>query len=59
MRQDTRHPKLDTRAAVFQDGKILLVKENNGTWSLPGGWVDVDVSVHDNIIKRGQRRIWS
>ena len=34
-------PKLDTRAAVFQDGKILLVKENNGTWSLPGGWVDV------------------
>ena len=44
-------PKLDTRAAVFQDGKILLVKENNGTWSLPGGWVDVDVSVHDNIIK--------
>ena len=25
-------PKLDTRAAVFQDGKILLVKENNGTW---------------------------
>ena len=23
----------------------------NGTWSLPGGWVDVDVSVHDNIIK--------
>ena len=35
----------------FEDGKILLVKENNGTWSLPGGWVDVDVSVHDNIIK--------
>ena len=29
----------------------ILVKENNGTWSLPGGWVDVDVSVHDNIIK--------
>lgn len=30
-------PKLDTRAAVFKDGKILLVHENNGTWSLPGG----------------------
>ena len=42
-------PKLDTRAAVFQDGKILLVKENNGTWSLPGGWVDVDVSVHVTV----------
>lgn len=29
-------PKIDTRAAVFIDGKILLVHENNGTWSLPG-----------------------
>ena len=37
-------PKLDTRAAIFQNGKILLVKENSGKWSLPGGWVDVNVS---------------
>ena len=44
-------PKLDTRAAIFQDDKILLVKENNGTWSLPGGWVDVDISVEENVIK--------
>lgn len=44
-------PKLDTRAAIFQDDKILLVKEKNGTWSLPGGWVDVDVSVKENAIK--------
>ena len=44
-------PKLDTRAAVFQNGKILLVKENNGTWSLPGGWVDVHVSVKENTVK--------
>lgn len=44
-------PKLDSRAAIFQDGKILLVKEKNGTWSLPGGWVDVDKSVKENIIK--------
>ncbi len=44
-------PKLDTRAAVFQEGRILLVKENNGTWSLPGGWVDVQVSVMENVIK--------
>lgn len=44
-------PKLDTRAAIFQDNKILLVRENNGTWSLPGGWVDVDVSVKENTIK--------
>lgn len=44
-------PKLDTRAAIFKDDKILLVKEKNGTWSLPGGWVDVNVSVKENIIK--------
>lgn len=25
----------------YKGDKILLVKENNGTWSLPGGWVDV------------------
>mgnify|MGYP000620539303 FL=1 len=44
-------PKLDTRAAIFDGEKILLVKENNGTWSLPGGWVDVDISVKENVIK--------
>lgn len=44
-------PKLDTRAAIFADEKILLVQENNGKWSLPGGWVDVNVSVKENTIK--------
>ncbi|MCQ2010308.1 NUDIX hydrolase [Sporolactobacillus sp. STSJ-5] len=44
-------PKLDTRAAIFQDNRILLVKENAGTWSLPGGWVDVDQSIKSNTIK--------
>lgn len=44
-------PKLDTRAAVFEHEKILLVKENSGKWSLPGGWVDVNVSVKENTVK--------
>ena len=44
-------PKVDTRGAVFREGKILLVHENNGTWSLPGGWCDVDQSVASNVIK--------
>ena len=44
-------PKIDTRAAVFRDGKILLTHENNGTWSLPGGWCDVLESVESNTIK--------
>ena len=35
-------PKVDVRAAVFRDGRILLVKEpDDGGWSLPGGWADV------------------
>ena len=44
-------PKIDTRAAIFKDDKILLVHENNGTWALPGGWCDVNVSVAENTIK--------
>jgi ADP-ribose pyrophosphatase YjhB (NUDIX family) len=44
-------PKLDTRAAIFQDGKILLVREKSGRWSLPGGWVEVNLSVKENAVK--------
>ena len=44
-------PKIDTRAAIFRDDKILLVCENNGSWSLPGGWCDVNVSVGENTVK--------
>ena len=36
-------PKVDVRAAVFREGRILLVKEPDG-WSLPGGWADVGES---------------
>lgn len=36
-------PKVDIRAAVFNDdGKILLVQENvDNCWSMPGGWTDI------------------
>ena len=44
-------PKIDTRAVIFKDDKILLTHENNGTWSLPGGWCDVLESVASNTIK--------
>ncbi len=47
-------PKIDTRAAVFQDGKILLVKERDGRWSLPGGWCDMGLSVGENTVKEVQ-----
>ena len=44
-------PKLDTRAAIFEEDKVLLVRENNGKWSLPGGWCDVNLSVGENTVK--------
>lgn len=44
-------PKIDTRAAIFHCGKILLVRESNGKWSLPGGWCDVNLSVGENTVK--------
>lgn len=45
-------PKIDTRAAIFKDHKILLVKEiSSGEWSLPGGWMDVNQSVKTNVLK--------
>lgn len=35
-------PKVDVRAAVFQDEQLLFVKEAmDGRWTLPGGWADV------------------
>lgn len=44
-------PKVDTRAAIFKDNKILLVHESDGTWSLPGGWVEFNLSIKENTIK--------
>jgi len=44
-------PKIDTRAVIFLDDKILLVRENNGKWSLPGGWCDVLESIGSNTVK--------
>ena len=44
-------PKIDTRAVIFKDNKILLTHENNGTWALPGGWCDVLETIKTNTIK--------
>ena len=38
-------PKVDVRGAVFQDKKLLLVREReDNCWTLPGGWVDIGES---------------
>lgn len=45
-------PKVETRAAVIKDNKILLVKEQfDGKWALPGGYQDVNISIKENAIK--------
>ncbi len=45
-------PKVDIRASVFKDNKILMVKEKvDGAWALPGGWADVNSSVSESAIR--------
>ncbi len=35
-------PKIDVRAAVFRERKLLLVRERmDDGWTMPGGWADV------------------
>ena len=46
-------PKIDTRAAIFQDGKILLVCEK-GRWAMPGGWCDYNLSPAENTVKEAK-----
>lgn len=43
--------RIENRAAVMRDGKLLLVQEANGKWALPGGWQDYDQTVRENTVK--------
>lgn len=47
-------PKLDCRAAIFKNDKLLLVQESDGRWAMPGGWCDVHLSVGQNTIKEAK-----
>ncbi|MEM9282180.1 MAG: NUDIX hydrolase [Verrucomicrobiota bacterium] len=45
-------PKVDLRACVFKDGRVLLVKErSDNLWTLPGGWADQSESPQEGIIR--------
>lgn len=45
-------PKIDVRAAVFDDERLLLVREReDGCWTLPGGWADVGTSPSENVTR--------
>lgn len=48
-------PKVDVRAAVVEDGRLLMVRERlDGGWTLPGGWVDVG----DRPASAAEREAW-
>lgn len=43
-------PKVDVRGAIFQEDKVLLIREvASGLWTLPGGWADVNFSPRENV----------
>lgn len=43
-------PKIDVRAAVIVEGRILLVRErDDGGWSMPGGWADIGESAAEAV----------
>ncbi|TBL75349.1 NUDIX hydrolase [Paenibacillus thalictri] len=45
-------PKVDIRAVVLKEGRILLVKENSdGGWALPGGWADIGLTPREIAVK--------
>ncbi|KRL89976.1 NUDIX hydrolase N-terminal domain-containing protein [Lactobacillus kalixensis] len=48
-------PKIETRAAIFKNDKILLVHEKlTDDWSMPGGWCDANLSTKENCIKEAK-----
>jgi ADP-ribose pyrophosphatase YjhB (NUDIX family) len=46
-------PKVDVRGAVFDGDRLLLVREvsDQGRWTLPGGWADVNFTAQENIVR--------
>jgi len=45
-------PKLDVRAAVIVERRILLVQErDDGGWTMPGGWADIGESAAESVVR--------
>ncbi len=48
-------PKVDVRAVIFKESRILMVRERlDGKWSLPGGWADQHLTIRENLIKEAK-----
>jgi ADP-ribose pyrophosphatase YjhB (NUDIX family) len=45
-------PKVDVRAAIFSNAGVLLVREiSDGSWTLPGGWADVNQTAAECVVR--------
>lgn len=47
-------PKLDSRSVCFRNGKLLMVQESFGQWTIPGGWIDIDKKLSENLVKEAK-----
>jgi len=48
-------PKVDIRAVIFRNEKLLMVQEKiDGKWSMPGGWADIGLSPSEIAVKEVQ-----
>lgn len=45
-------PKLSTRSAIFNDkDEVLLVKDYDGKWTMPGSWYEYNKTITENTKK--------
>ena len=45
-------PKIDVRGVVFEEDRLLLVREkSDGKWALPGGFAEVGLTPAENVSK--------
>jgi ADP-ribose pyrophosphatase YjhB (NUDIX family) len=49
-------PKVDVRAFILRGDEVLLLREDadEGRWTLPGGWADVNESPSESVIREVQ-----
>ncbi len=51
------YSKVDVRSFILKKNKVLLVKERtDNLWTLPGGWIDVNESPSEAVIREKQRK---
>ncbi len=48
-------PRIDTRAAIFNDKEqVLLIRDYDGKWALPGGWCEYNMTIMENTVKEAK-----